>query len=62
MLDTPNQNCKTTVPITGSTLRKSADGDGTEKDVLSGMASHTTIGLTGEQMAETAFTMVVMVT
>jgi phage head maturation protease len=52
MSDTPNQNFKIVAAITGYTLRKSADG--TEKYVLSGMASNTNIDLTGERMADSA--------
>jgi phage head maturation protease len=52
MHNTPNQNFKIVAAITGYTLRKSADG--TEKYVLSGMASNTNIDLTGERMADTA--------
>ena len=52
MSDTPNQNFKIVAAITGYTLRKSADG--TEKYVLSGMASNANIYLTGERMADTA--------
>ncbi len=52
MSDTPNQNFKIVAAITGYTLRKSADG--TEKYVLSGMASNANIDLTGERMADTA--------
>ncbi len=52
MHDTPNQKFRITVPITGYTLRKNADG--TEKYVITGMASNTDLDLTGEQMAESA--------
>jgi phage head maturation protease len=52
MSDTPNQNFKIVAAITGYTLRKSADG--TDKYVLSGMASNANIDLTGERMADTA--------
>jgi phage head maturation protease len=54
MSDTPNQNFKIVAAITGYTLRKSADG--TDKYVLSGMASNANIDLTGERMADTALT------
>ncbi|MDP9368289.1 MAG: HK97 family phage prohead protease [Chloroflexota bacterium] len=52
MPDTVANKFKITVPITGYTLRKSADG--TEKYVITGMASNTHLDLTGERMAETA--------
>lgn len=52
MSDTPNQTFKIVAAITGYQLRKSADG--TEKYVLSGMASNTNIDLTGERMADSA--------
>lgn len=47
-----NPQFKLVVPITGYTIRKSADG--TEKYVLTGMASNTNIDLTGERMAKSA--------
>ena len=57
MSDSPNQTLKIVAAITGYTLRKSADG--TEKYVLSGMASNTNIDLTGERMADSALTAMV---
>ncbi len=52
MSNTVTNTFKITVPITGYTLRKSADG--TEKYVITGMASNTHLDLTGERMADTA--------
>jgi hypothetical protein len=54
MSDTPNQTFKIVAAITGYILRKSADG--TEKHVLSSMASDTNIDLTAERMADSALT------
>jgi len=52
MSQSSNPQFKLVVPITGYTIRKSADG--TEKYVLTGMASNTNIDLTGERMAKSA--------
>src|SRR5680860_1628798 len=57
MSDNTNQNFKIVAAITGYQLRKSADG--TEKYVLSGMASNTNIDLTGERMADSALSAMV---
>jgi len=46
------QNFKLVVPITGYTIRKSEDG--TEKYVLTGLASNTNIDLHGQRMAKSA--------
>lgn len=52
MSQQPNNNFNLVVPITGYTIRKSADG--VEKYVLTGMASNTNIDLHGERMAKSA--------
>jgi hypothetical protein len=52
MSETANPQFKLVVPITGYTIRKTADG--TEKYVLSGLASNTNIDFHGERMAKSA--------
>lgn len=52
MPDTTNPQFKLVVPITGYTIRK--DANGVEKYVVTGLASNTSLDLTGERMADSA--------